>query len=194
MGMSTAEEDLRVRRTLYLLKKALQQLLTEKQLEEISVKEICVSAMVHRATFYKHFQDKYHLFSEILADIRRHISGNREAVLEKKAPAQLYEEFAERALQYVVDHRTMLQKTLNHNKDSMAYLMIYHAVQDYITDLLHHNRTAVEYILPIEVISRFTTAGLTALVFFWIETEAEYSQEEMLEMINTIIHQNLYFK
>jgi AcrR family transcriptional regulator len=192
--MSSAKDDLRVRRTLFLLKNALQRLLTEKQLEEISVKEICVSAMVHRATFYTHFQDKYHLFSEVLADIKRQISGNKTAVLEKKAPARLYEEFAERALQYVVDHKTMLQKTLNHNKDSMAYLMIYHTVQDYITDLLHYNRKAVEYILPIDVISRFITAGLTALVFFWIETEAEYSQEEMLKMINTIIHQNLYFR
>lgn len=38
--------------------------LSERAFEEITVKEICERAMVHRTTFYKHYEDKYALLEQ----------------------------------------------------------------------------------------------------------------------------------
>ena len=64
--MKTSEEqgDLRVRRTHKLLWEALMALMAERAFEEITVKEICERAMVHRTTFYKHYEDKYALLEQ----------------------------------------------------------------------------------------------------------------------------------
>lgn len=64
--MKTSEEqgDLRVRRTHKLLWEALMAELSERAFEEITVKEICERAMVHRTTFYKHYEDKYALLEQ----------------------------------------------------------------------------------------------------------------------------------
>src|SRR5215472_8900787 len=64
--MKTFEEqgDLRVRRTRKLLWEALMAELSERAFEEITVKEICERAMVHRSTFYKHYEDKYALLEQ----------------------------------------------------------------------------------------------------------------------------------
>src|SRR5215471_3654006 len=64
--MKTFEEqgDLRVRRTHKLLWEALMALMAERAFEEITVKEICDQAMVHRTTFYKHYEDKYALLEQ----------------------------------------------------------------------------------------------------------------------------------
>ena len=51
--------DIRVIRTYDQLIASLIKLLAEKSFEELSVSEICDTAQVHRATFYKHFDDKY---------------------------------------------------------------------------------------------------------------------------------------
>lgn len=51
--------DMRVKRTYKQLSNSLIQLLEEKSFEDLSVSEICEHADVHRATFYKHFNDKY---------------------------------------------------------------------------------------------------------------------------------------
>lgn len=51
--------DIRVIRTYDQLIASLIRLLTERSFEELSVSEICDNAQVHRATFYKHFNDKY---------------------------------------------------------------------------------------------------------------------------------------
>lgn len=50
--------DVRVRRTYKQLIESLLKLLNEKSFDEISISEICERAEVHRATFYKHFNDK----------------------------------------------------------------------------------------------------------------------------------------
>ena len=55
------KEDLRVVRTRKLLCKALFELLEEVPFDKISVTDICDKAMVHRATFYNHFESKEHL-------------------------------------------------------------------------------------------------------------------------------------
>ena len=51
--------DIRVIRTYEQLTASLVSLLRTKTFEDLSVSEICDTADVHRATFYKHFNDKY---------------------------------------------------------------------------------------------------------------------------------------
>jgi AcrR family transcriptional regulator len=64
MKTDTEQTDLRVRRTHKLLWEALMAELSEHAFEEITVKDICERAMVHRTTFYKHYEDKYALLSQ----------------------------------------------------------------------------------------------------------------------------------
>src|SRR5688572_41733 len=60
--MNTSQPlDLRVRRTYKFLWQALLTLMAEQDFESITVTDICERAMVHRTTFYKHYEDKYGL-------------------------------------------------------------------------------------------------------------------------------------
>jgi AcrR family transcriptional regulator len=62
--MSDEPVDLRVRRTHKLLWEALMALLSERPFDEITVRQICERAMVHRSTFYMHYADKYVLLEQ----------------------------------------------------------------------------------------------------------------------------------
>src|SRR6516162_8640216 len=58
--MSHEEQtDLRIRRTHHFLQEAMIELITEKGFEAITVGDIAERAMINRATFYRHYQDKY---------------------------------------------------------------------------------------------------------------------------------------
>lgn len=65
--------DVRIKRTYSQLISAFLELLKSKSFDEISVSEICEAANVHRATFYKHFDDKFEFLNfcleTLLADI-----------------------------------------------------------------------------------------------------------------------------
>jgi AcrR family transcriptional regulator len=58
MNTSNHSLDLRVRRTYKFLWEALVSLMTERDFESVTVTDICDRAMVHRTTFYKHYEDK----------------------------------------------------------------------------------------------------------------------------------------
>ena len=66
-------KDLRVQRTYILLKDSLFKLLSKKSFEDIRVNDICNLAMIHRTTFYHHFQDKYELLEFCIQDIEQEL-------------------------------------------------------------------------------------------------------------------------
>ena len=62
-------EDLRVRRTRKLLMQALIDLTIEKGFSAITVQDIANRAMVNRATFYRHYLDKYDLLDQYMNEV-----------------------------------------------------------------------------------------------------------------------------
>lgn len=57
------KRDLRVQKTYTALFSAFENLITKKNFEDITVRELCDLALVRTATFYKHFTDKYDFLS-----------------------------------------------------------------------------------------------------------------------------------
>ncbi|MBQ9196522.1 MAG: TetR family transcriptional regulator C-terminal domain-containing protein [Clostridia bacterium] len=63
--MTEKKEDRRVRRTKKLLTQALTQLLQEKQINEITVKELTDLADMNRGTFYLYYKDIFDMLEKI---------------------------------------------------------------------------------------------------------------------------------
>jgi AcrR family transcriptional regulator len=61
--------DLRIKRTRKLIRDALVELIDEKGFDAISVQDIAERAMINRATFYRHFTDKYELLERCMDDV-----------------------------------------------------------------------------------------------------------------------------
>jgi AcrR family transcriptional regulator len=66
--MSQNAQDLRVRRTHKLVREAFISLVEEQGFDTITVGDIAKRAMVSRAAFYRHYQDKYQLVEQIFED------------------------------------------------------------------------------------------------------------------------------
>ncbi|HEU0296092.1 MAG TPA: TetR/AcrR family transcriptional regulator [Anaerolineales bacterium] len=71
-------EDLRVRRTRKLLQQALLEAASEKGFAHITVRDIAERAMVNRATFYRHYEDKYDLLAHYIEELSELIDSNEE--------------------------------------------------------------------------------------------------------------------
>ena len=57
--------DARVRYTRQIIQHVFIDLLKQKTLNKITVKEICEKAEINRSTFYKHYEDVYHLMHKL---------------------------------------------------------------------------------------------------------------------------------
>lgn len=57
---------------------SLRELLCEKSFDEITVTELCERAKTRKATFYKHFGDKFELFIFMVKELQRAYDENNE--------------------------------------------------------------------------------------------------------------------
>lgn len=60
--------DPRVKRTHQLLQQALLELMQAKRFASITVHDIAARARLNRATFYAHFEDKFHLLDALIRE------------------------------------------------------------------------------------------------------------------------------
>ena len=74
--MTQNREDLRVRRTRKLLQKALLEAASEKGFAHVTVSDITERAMVNRATFYRHYEDKYDLLTHYIEELSKMIESD----------------------------------------------------------------------------------------------------------------------
>ncbi len=93
--------DLRVQRTYSCLMNALLELLKEKDIEEITVNELCERALVGRGTFYKHFSDKYEFFSFVLEEMLAHYIAVAEEGMDESDPCSYYMAFFEAFIEFM---------------------------------------------------------------------------------------------
>ena len=107
--VSSRSKDLRAVRSGLALREALLTLLPQKPFEQITVRDICVEAGVHYATFFRHHQTKESLLDDIAKDQIRQLIKLTMAIRE----ADEYRPGFRALCQYVADHRELWAILLN---------------------------------------------------------------------------------
>lgn len=77
--------DRRIKYTKMVLKQALMEILRERPIERVTVKEICLRADVNRSTFYVHYGSPQELFESIQNDIYTEIKEKKKDFTDIKA-------------------------------------------------------------------------------------------------------------
>lgn len=67
--MTQSKIDPRILRTRKLIMDSFIELSGKKEFKDITIKDITTEAMVNRATFYYHFEDKYDLLEKVLSEV-----------------------------------------------------------------------------------------------------------------------------
>lgn len=75
--MPQPKTDPRVLRTRKLIMESFIKLSSKKEFKDITIKDVTAQAMINRATFYYHFEDKYDLLDKTLSEV---LSINLESI------------------------------------------------------------------------------------------------------------------
>lgn len=97
--MTQPVSNLRVRRMQKLLREALIELIEERGFEALTIGELTERAMVSRAAFYRHYQDKYDLVEQIFEEAMSALL-NAVGDLGREHPAEVWVTFFEHIAQY----------------------------------------------------------------------------------------------
>ena len=114
------KEDLRIIRTRKLLSSTLLDMMEEQSLEKISVIDLCTKALVNRATFYAHFEDKYHLLTFALEELKDEVYARFSKDVKASSPKEVLVKLAHLTFDFVKDNRNHVANLLAHNRNGSA--------------------------------------------------------------------------
>lgn len=178
--------DLRVRRTRKLLWDALMELLGEsgRTFESLTVAEICERAMVHRTTFYKHFEDKYHLLCVGCEELNKELAA-MDFEERMRRPMQLLEQFGHRR-----QFRTLMKSELE--SASIKSLM-----QRIRSDFMKNELLALErkdgpFSVPAEIIAEFYAGAINGIAAWWVQHGGDIPAETMDRYIGQLLNPSIF--
>jgi AcrR family transcriptional regulator len=192
MNLENENLDLRTRRTRKLLQAALFDLLKERDLEMISVRDICERAMVHRTTFYKHYVDKYDLMNrgsvQMFEELSKDIPTPGEAVAAYSA-AEPPPHFV-RIFQHAGEHRDFYALMLSTGGNTPFRKLF----EQYLVDQAQGRiRALVKEKLPSpppipdEILAYYSAGAAVKVLSWWLEQKNPPSPVEMAAHISRLL-------
>jgi AcrR family transcriptional regulator len=192
--------DRRIQRTRQALRKALMELIKEKEYDTITVEEITQRANLGRATFYLRYKDKEDLlvdeFNEIVNERARAIADipfsawlpaleNPDPTIESKpAPPLLM------AFQHVANHVDIYRILLQNEKSDRILERIRKIIAQSITGFLQTKAKSdpipILFEVPIDLLAAYFSGALLSCVDWWLEQGESYSPEEMTRMFQRL--------
>lgn len=182
--------DLRIRRTYKFLTDALFELISEKPFGEISVTDICNRAMIHRTTFYKHFEDKYQLLQVTFLDEQHNfIEKCKSDGANDTDPKFFYTRLVREMFQYVYENSDIFKKGVlhpyNHYLTDLLRNTIVSSLQDHFKeDSLKYN---ISYSVPIPLMAEYYAGSCISLLVWWLKNDLEISIDKMVDYMDIII-------
>lgn len=170
--MENKPDGRRVRMTKMLLKNALIDIMKNKSIHMISIKEICEEADVNRSTFYRHYDTQYDLYDEIIEDIASDIGA-----IYKNDYTTV--DFLTKVLEYMESKRETILVILSDNgKVSLGEAFVL-----FTGRFIDHNNTSelVTYVLE------FIAAGLTSIIWSWLNKENRRPASDVARMLHNLM-------
>ena len=158
----------RTRLTKMMFRQALAELLKDKHISNITIREICEKAELNRSTFYLHYHDVYDLLEEIENEIAR----------EADNAVSLNKENEIRFLKYLKENRGYYRLLLTNNE--INFMRRYHdrvLKQLMETVVLNVPEKTREYILS------YALEGSMCIVRKWAENGFTESEEEIAGLL-----------
>ena len=172
------KENQRVRITKLLLKKSLIELMKQKSIYKISIKEICELADLNRSTFYKYYNTEFDLLKDIeneyLTTIDDYISQISHHLTIRKL------------LEYVIDNIEVFRLFL----DDIPGINFYERLIELCLKIMTYDQMVVvkaEKDNINDYVFRFIIFGALSVVKSWIEKEDREAPAEMNEILMSIL-------
>lgn len=173
-------EDKRARKTKKAIINAFAELMTEKQINEISVKEIAEKADINRITFYNHYTDIYDLYEKIqnttLADFDEIITVSA---------SHSYENTFEKIVEYTAENKNVCKLLIGAEKSNFQN-RVYELFIEKYKEISMYEDNLTEIKESWNYISVYNVYGTIALISEWIMNDMKYPAEKIKNILASI--------
>jgi len=175
-------ENQRVRLSKQLLKQSLIDLLSEKSIHKLSVREICENAQVNRSTFYKYYGSQYDLFHDMEEEILAHVNDYLQ-----NEPSAMAGDLSQitKLVAFIGENAPLCRIIINHNIDPKfpEALVDLPSLRQWINShfRLEYSKTEMEYVYGLVVNGGFF------IIRMWLNKENPEPPDVIAEILCSTI-------
>ena len=187
MAEQEKKEDRRVRRTKKMLTQALTQLMQQKQINEITVRELTELADMNRGTFYLYYKDVFDMLEKIEDGLFEALDQIIE-LEENESVSRQTKPILFKLFQFIEENQEMCRVLLSPNGD-MSFL---HRLNDVLREkCLRFFRTAEPSATEdsIDYQYSFLVYGTAGLIRAWVNRNCAESPAQMAELADQMMRQ-----
>ncbi len=193
--MSAKATDLRIVKTRKALADALFELLNKKSFDEIKVVDICEAAMVHRTTFYKHFEDKYHLLTYVINDIINELTESISSDMQYGTPEEFYTALLHALVEYVHKNETKFKLIAKNNASGMFVHTMQGIMSAHILEFLRDfSKRGYSFEVPLPLIAQYRSGGMIFVAYYLLENNNPYDVDELYNYMYRLFYEPPYQK
>lgn len=186
------KEDLRVRKTKKALHMAFLELLSQKTFEEITINELCERAGVRRATFYKHYDDKFSFLTSFTHALRDKFDTTIWRTPKPDGTSNYYVDYAKRIVKYISENEEAVENIV---KSNLFHIVISIILEQNYNDtkerLSRSVGTGMKLSASVETISAMCTGGVASAIYYWFIEGKRKSPDLLAEEIGAVIQSTL---
>ena len=179
-----AKEDARVVRTKRDLRNALEELLQEKNFDELSVKDITDKALISKNTFYNNFQDKEELLQYLLTKYRKEIMVELSPVLKKMTPI-IKPLFLKKAIQIIINFfysgKAPVLKLIQRDHSKSLFWNITNFIREMVLDIGQEYPHLFNKKVSLETIASFLAGAASYTLYFAAIKGDEIDQDSLIK-------------
>ena len=172
--MPSGRLDRRVKYTKMMLKNSIVELLGEKPIEKVTVKEICERADVNRGTFYSHYSDQFDLYNSIVDELLNGIFERLGDILRAGQQSML------KSVTLVYDYIKENSKLVEILLDGRIKYGIDTRINEIVESIyLHDIKKSAENRTEIDAAYSFIASANLGIIKYWLNSGMKMSVEEM---------------
>lgn len=183
MNVSDGKTDRRVIKTKKAIRKAMAQLMSEKDINDISVKDIADLADINRKTFYNYYTGVYQLVDEIENDIVAYFEELLKSTDLKQAlanPSVIFDKLYETISKHIVFIDALFSSGGNSSLVSKVISKLIEMTRDAAVEQFRSDPEKTE------VIIRFIFAGEIAVYQAWYHSDRKMPVKELSQTVETL--------
>lgn len=180
--------DLRVIKTKQKLVDAFTDMINTTAFSQISVFDLCKKAGVRRATFYKHFNDKFDFLRYYVHLLEEEILKSTTPLKRNRDPIKYYSSYVTHIIKYLCFNEKIINGLVESDDFSNVLNVILAGTNDLLVRDLTEDVKRGAIILPTEVdtVASFINGGISSIVLEWFFNK-KCSEEELIERMSKII-------
>ncbi len=187
-NLMTRREDARVKKTKSKLFLAFKELLAEKTFEEITINEICERADIRRATFYKHFTDKYNFLAVMTASFIQCFDARMSRSKLKSYPVEFHVEYERKLVRFLVENEEIVDFALKSNMlPTLVSIIVEEHYKILRIRLTHSVENGERLICPVDTAAVMLSGGIGQVLVTWLKEGRPTPEEELTEQIESIV-------